>query len=476
MSGELHAKCACQNCGRHIEFPMDAAGLTVDCPHCQKPTQLSFEAPPADSSRPGAVEIINAFHGGITPTRISFLYQIGLVLVAITMLILPLIYLALVGALAWAIIYFAVHCRFLVMSMPGGPRLYLVTMFVYALPLFIGCLLLFFMIKPLFARQRKRARPLALNPGVEPTLFAFIARICETVGAPMPARISLNCDLNASASFRRGLLSLSGNDLELTLGLPLVAGLNMSELAGVIAHEFGHFSQGFGMRVTYLIVQVNRWFARVVYERDAWDQWLAAWVMETNDWRSMIIAAIAHFAVWSSRLLLKLLMLFGHGVCCFLLRHMEYDADSYQIKLAGSSTFERTALRVNVLSEANTNSLRAMQAAWKVKRMLPDNFPAFLLLQESKITSARRQYIEDSTGLSRTGIFSTHPSFGDRIRRARQAAAPGVFQLDRSAMLLFSNFEAVSKQVTHLHYTDDVGLQFEESALQPVHPPAPAFV
>lgn len=54
----------------------------------------------------------------------------------------------------------------------------------------------------------------------------------------------------------------------------LYLGLTVRQLAGVIAHEFGHFTQGTAMRLTYLVGQVNLWFARVVYQRDAWDLWL----------------------------------------------------------------------------------------------------------------------------------------------------------------------------------------------------------
>lgn len=52
----------------------------------------------------------------------------------------------------------------------------------------------------------------------------------------------------------------------LTIGLPLVAGLSLQQLAGVLAHEFGHFSQGAGMRLTYIVRSINAWFLRVVYE------------------------------------------------------------------------------------------------------------------------------------------------------------------------------------------------------------------
>jgi len=472
MHAELHAKCSCQNCGTHLEFPIEAAGMLLDCPHCRQATLLSLNAPPVGrpGEKPAAAEILGAFQGGIRPARISLLYQAGLLLVALTMVLLPLVYLAMVMAAGWGVYYFAVHCRFLVTSMQGGPRLYLLKLLVYGGTLFVGAVLVFFMVKPLFARRQKRAQPLALNPGVDATLFAFIARICESVGAPMPRRIDLDCQLNASAGFRRGAFSLIGNDLVLTIGLPLVAGLTMREFAGVVAHEFGHFTQGFGMRLSYLIRSVNGWFARVVYERDAWDEWLTSWAEETEDWRAMIVVNFARLAVWLSRSLLAMLMYLGHGVSCFLLRQMEYDADSYEIKLAGTSVFEQTTQRLSVLNEAARHSYQTLRAAWNTSRRLPDNFPAYLTGMEARLPAEKRTQLENSVGLSRTGFFDTHPSPGDRIRQARKAGEPGIFHLDFPAALLFANFEAVSKQVTFLHYADDIGLDCDLSTLVPVAP------
>ena len=109
----------------------------------------------------------------------------------------------------------------------------------------------------------------------------------------MPKRIDLDCQLNAAAGFRRGFASLFGNDLVLVIGVPLVASFNVREFAGVIAHEFGHFTQGFGMRLSYIVRSINGWFARVVYERDAWDMLLESWAMEAEDWRMMIVVNLA---------------------------------------------------------------------------------------------------------------------------------------------------------------------------------------
>jgi hypothetical protein len=71
-------------------------------------------------------------------------------------------------------------------------------------------------------------------------------------------------------------------------------------------------------------------------------------------------------------------------------------------------------------------------------------------------------------GLEPTGLFDTHPSNGDRIRRARQANEPGIFHLDTPASALFTNFDVVAKQVTLLHYSDDLGLPLEMAKLTPV--------
>ena len=146
---------------------------------------------------------------------------------------------------------------------------------VYVAPLVVGAIVIVFMFKPLFAPPAEEGRRRSITSQSDPLLFEFVQRICALVGAPIPRRIDIDCNINASAGFRRGWLSLlSGRDLVLTIGMPLAAGLTLQQLAGVLAHEFGHFSQRAGMRLTYIIRSINFWFVRVVYQRDAWDEWL----------------------------------------------------------------------------------------------------------------------------------------------------------------------------------------------------------
>ncbi|MBI5774508.1 MAG: hypothetical protein HZA89_12280 [Verrucomicrobia bacterium] len=45
MSEEKFLKITCRQCGGNIEFPAEAAGQTIDCPHCGKPLSLVAPAP-----------------------------------------------------------------------------------------------------------------------------------------------------------------------------------------------------------------------------------------------------------------------------------------------------------------------------------------------------------------------------------------------------------------------------------------------
>jgi hypothetical protein len=117
------------------------------------------------------------------------------------------------------------------------------------------------MLKPLLLLRPLPPQLIELAPEKAPLLAGFVERICHVVGARSPARIDVDCEESTWTGLHQGIWS---RDLTLTIGLPLAAGLDTRQLAGVLAHDFGPFAQGAGMRLTFIIRSINRWFATVV--------------------------------------------------------------------------------------------------------------------------------------------------------------------------------------------------------------------
>lgn len=400
---------------------------------------------------------------------VSLLYVAGLGLVTLAMLVLPLVYLAVVGAAGYAVYWHATR-GFWWHSAPGGFRIRFLVVLVYLALLVIGLTIVFFLLKPLLARRRRRAQPLALHPGAEPRLYALIEAISHAVGAPAPRRIDLTCELNASAGFRRGLLSFLGNDLVLTLGLPLVANVTVAELAGVVAHELGHFNQGVAMRLHHVVGRVNGWFLRVVYDRDAWDDALQDAGDHPEEWSVALVVWTAQLGVGLSRLLLSALMHVGIALSAFLSRQMEFHADAFEYAVAGSGTSERTTRKLATLAVAMEQAGRILRDGWRKTHRLPDNLPELLHRVHDGLAPHVIAATDSTLGLERTAWSHTHPCPAERIRRARRAQAPGLLCDDRPASALFERFDVPARQVTELYYTDEMRLPVGPESLVPLDP------
>jgi Zn-dependent protease with chaperone function len=399
---------------------------------------------------------------------VSFFYKLGLGLVTLAMVLLPCVYIALTALAGYGVYYFATHYFADVWTwhIPGrfGP---LVKVVCSCTPLLVGTIVVFFMVKPIFARRANQMQPITLNPDHEPVFHALVHRICEIVGAPAPREIRLNCEVNASAGFRRGFRSFFGNDLVLTVGLPLLAGLSMREISGVIAHEFGHFTQGAAMRLSYIIRRVNFWFARVIYQRDSWDATLDDWAESEDGWVAFMVGC-ARPGVWFSRLILKGLMLVGHAITGFLMREMEYDADRCEIHVAGSEGFEWAMFHL-AEAGATTNWLHhEMAKTWRASHRLPDNIPMLVAHHVAQMSDDARAKVAAGVCTGKSGWLDTHPSHGDRIAAARRIGAPGLFTEDAHAIDLLQNFYTLGKFVTLAHYEDDLEIPTTDDFLIPV--------
>ena len=167
-------------------------------------------------------QLLAGFSKPIKPVRKSIFYVFALLMVTLLMLILPLLYLTFVAGVGFGTYWHVMNNQWLLEAGYGRTRAFFVMAYV-AVPI-VGAIATVFMLKPLVARPAKQPRTRSLTRKGEPLLFEFVDHVCEAVGSPRPTRIDVDCQMNASASFRRGFLSMFGSDLVLTIGMPLVAG------------------------------------------------------------------------------------------------------------------------------------------------------------------------------------------------------------------------------------------------------------
>lgn len=203
MSNEGFCKASCEHCGQHIEFPAEAAGIKVACPTCAKETILVSDVPIAMEKLDEITdeELQTALEGAVRPRRISIFYQVGLLLVAFFMVLLPLAYLAFASFAAYCVYWYAVHGLVIFSKVSGGAHVSLLKLIVYVGPIVGGAVAVFFMFKPLLAGRPVEAEPIELDPAQHPRLYHLIARVSNLLQVSMPKRIFLDCSLMPAPAF-----------------------------------------------------------------------------------------------------------------------------------------------------------------------------------------------------------------------------------------------------------------------------------
>ncbi len=400
----------------------------------------------------------------IRPVETQTGYELSVMLVAIVMVLLVVLYFGFIAGLGWLLIKMLTGSLFSV-DLGRGKNSGRAAIFIYVVPPFCVAVLLFIMIKPIFARSGKRYKETLITREQEPRLYALIEKICHAVGAPFPSEIVLDMSANAAASYTNGFWGMLRNKLSLTIGMPLAAGMNTRELAGVLAHEFGHFTQGSALRFSYLIRTVNFWFARLVYERDSWDEWLEE--KAADDGILSFLFLVSTWAIWLVRRIVWCFLMAGNAVCSILLRQMEYDADLNEIRLAGSKTFRTSSEKLPILGIAESLAYDDLGDFWRDGR-LPDNWAELIAANIERLPPKALEEIKKLTAETKTGWLDTHPSHSERVAVAERENEPGIFHYEGPAQDLFLDFRALGLRLTRDFYQERLTKVEWQSRVTPV--------
>ena len=193
-----------------------------------------------------------------------------------------------------------------------------------AIPLFVLIAMVARAMWPSFGKpgglQLKRAKA--------PELFAFIDDLRAKAGRPKVDRVYLVDDMNAAVrqTPRLGLFGWHRNDL--ILGLPLMQALPKSELAAVIAHEFGHLSGAHGK--------------------------LGAWIYRTRLLMARILSAIEerkYFGSWIFRWFYRWYEPYFAAYSFALAREQEYEADRMAAEAVSGQAAIDALVRVSIAGD-----------------------------------------------------------------------------------------------------------------------------
>lgn len=407
-------------------------------------------------AEPHPADVLRALPAGSIPRPpIKPFYLLSLWLVTALCLAMPVLYLGAIAGLGW--LEFRYYTDWVHQVQPAFAWGRFV---VWTLPGFVGGILILFLLKPLFAPRHAATEEIELTAADDPAFVAGIHALCRAIGTRPPASIRLSHEVNAWVQFEPGLWGFLRGHRRLTIGLPLVAGMEARQFVGVMAHEFGHFAQGGGMRSSHLINRVNRWLWSRGYEWDEWDDRLHDWRSDIDNGAFAVAAWLATGCLWLTRQLMRGLFAISFRMNRRLSQEMEFDADRYEAIVAGSDCFASTALRMRALMLAYHRTNAQGAHVWQQGRLAAD-------LPEAVMSHLQRFSPQDWHDLTdalhaddTTHYWATHLADAERVANVERLGAAGLFLEPRPARALFADFPALSRRITERYYRG-MGLVFD---------------
>lgn len=384
--------------------------------------------------------IVNACARPLPSARMSIFYRAAVWTSATALLLVTALYFTLVVVVAWlACDYFISHLRLLQSDEQIGQIL------LYALPPIFVLALLALMVKPMFQVRPAATEPRQLEYSDAPLLYDLVERICKNLQTPMVDEIRVLLGSNGSVQMAGIMGGIFSQRRQLNLGLSLVSGFTIQELAGVIAHEMGHFSLDRNIRLLAMIRWVNGWFARAVYERDAFDVWLEYHTRPGASFRYLLFPIL--WIVVAGRGVLRPFYFLSEAASCLISRKDEYDCDRCMAALVGSARSNDALKKTYLLDLASDMSMSEMDSSW-LERRLPDNIPRLVAARADRFSGRQVDISYKLMTFQKGHWLSSHPSPADRIAAVRRLDIDGLNVDDGPAMLLLPQFDQVARELT----------------------------
>ena len=339
-----------------------------------------------------------------------------------------------------------------------------------------GVILVVFLFKFIFQKSVSNTDGMReITKAQHPKLFQVIEELAAQVATDVPKKVFITDQVNASVFYNSSFWSmLFPVRKNLMIGYALVNASTKDELKGILAHEFGHFSQR-SMKVGSYVYNCNRVIYNLVYENNSFENSIEKF---SNGHMFLKVTFLISIVIMRGfQWVLKKLYNILNISYLSLSREMEFHADAVATHIVGSDTMIDSLLRMDLADKSYDSVIEFVNEQYAEKKKISNLFSlqkdVLQFFGELNNLKFKGRYplvtIEEIDKYQKSRLiikdqWASHPTTEERIKKIKtlniKKENPNIVE----ANVLFDNTTILEEKLTDLFYND-----LEESSLEQIN-------
>lgn len=326
---------------------------------------------------------------------------------------------------------------------------------VYLLGVVLGGAFVAFLARPFFPAKTEKAE-IVVEQGKEAALFLWVNSIAEQLNAPKITRIVFNTDVVVQAYYQR-FAHWKTKELTLELGMPVLHGLTVDEMASLIAHELAYYDdEKLGNCVAFKRMIRREMFKTFHHE----DGWLAK-VQHWQDKTALLAPVTAPLELGFNAL--ATVCQFVYDVTADLTQDHDSKmckrADAVQAALIGTQAFPTMLHHLIRTDQAFHTAMEKIHA----REVFPDDLGRFVKNLMDEHSTEQTLDIELAAG-EHYSNWHQQPAPSERVDASQNQTLPVAYHLPLALEDIFTRLASYSKALTKSFYLVN-GVELERSKI-----------
>ncbi|MBU1221045.1 M48 family metallopeptidase [Myxococcota bacterium] len=344
-----------------------------------------------------------------------------------------IIYILLIAACSVGVVVHLLNNTFMMKTGPWG----FIAYFTIAVGLVFGLIIF---TRPFFVKFTLDEGEMQLKRKDAPEFFAMIEAVSNYVGVSSPTKIFLNFNSYFAVQGMPGIWKKE-HEYYLQIGFPSLVHMEVSNLAGILAHELGHQKIREKLGIQNFNEVVISWFKYFSREDDPIYRFF-------HNSLYIFLLLIPYLMLLIVRKVMKLLHYFAFRASMDLSRQIEFKADRYEHNLSGPEVF---ALSFDKVEKSELFHHKAIAVAKELnlqENIIIRDFSNLVKAMPDLMNEKSVDYLHEKLRNRKIKVLETHPSTVERIEVARKCAYGGHLSGTWEAKLMFADFDAIDDKLT----------------------------